>query len=116
MGASRFWQAFSFLSAPLLLGCAIQTNSAAQKSAETAWSNCIWTAIPQMDDGKSDPVSIAYGIGPRCAAQYNALSKIMIDQMITENSQDYMRAQMQNHEVELITSAVLTYRSSQKHQ
>ena len=85
-----------------------------QLSRAKAYTDCIFRALPQMDDGKSDPLSIAVGVAPRCAPEWNALSQLMIDTMTTEKSQDYMRAQMQSHEIQLATSAVLAYRASKQ--
>jgi hypothetical protein len=43
----------------------------AEKAAvEQPWTDCVARAINRLDDGKSDPVSIAYRIEPLCAVLY----------------------------------------------
>jgi hypothetical protein len=69
-------------------------------------------AVSQLDDGKTDPLSIAFGLSPRCAAQYNKLTEIMVRQAWTENGQNYARQIWKDQELKLITSAILTYRSA----
>ena len=71
-------------------------------------------AVKRFDDGRSDPASVAMGVAGACAGQYALLSDAMANGMLTENSQAYMRSQMRSEELRLATTAVLTYRASQK--
>lgn len=97
----------------LLVGCTTYDQIKPElDAAKVAWTDCIFRAVRQVDDGKSDPTSVAYGVGPRCAPQYLELTEQMLRPMTTENSQAFMRQQMRSDELKLITSAVLTYRRS----
>lgn len=71
-------------------------------------------AISRLDDGKTDPASMAYGVSPQCSTEYNRLTEAMISEMSTENGQTYMRGKMADEEVRLTTSAVLSYRASHR--
>ena len=73
-------------------------------------------AVTRLDDGKSDPASIAMGVAGACAGQYAMLSNTMQGEMITERGQAYMRDQMRTNELRLATSAVLTYRAAKRAQ
>jgi hypothetical protein len=80
-------------------------------------SDCVASGVRRLDDGKSDPMTIAAGVMPGCAPQWNALSQLEINQMTTEKAQDYMRQQMgDSHEIELVTNAVLSYRAAKRAQ
>jgi hypothetical protein len=78
VGANNFGLAISELChvfrakfTPLLLlllacnGCASPAErQAALKVGMDAWSDCVMRAVSRLDDGKSDPMSIAYGVAP----------------------------------------------------
>jgi hypothetical protein len=102
----------SLVAAVLLIlgGCA--ANQAEVVANRDAWGECVKHAVEQLDDGRSDPVSVANGIAPQCAVQYERLSQTMMSGMITEKGQDFMRGQMKQNEVQLITSAILAHRAS----
>jgi hypothetical protein len=68
----------------------------------------------RLDDGHSDPVSVALGIEPVCGVQYNTLTNIMVNQFTTEAGQENKRQLMKSNEVKGITSAILIYRSKRK--
>jgi hypothetical protein len=94
----------------LLAGCAATQEE--KKAALDTWSECIMRAVARLDDGKSDPASVAYGIAPQCAAMYQQFTETMVGGAVTENAQAYMRSETQAQEIRLITSAVLTYRAA----
>jgi hypothetical protein len=97
-----------------LAGCANVTLSELtdqDKVLNTTWSDCVRQAVGRLDDGKSDPVSIAYGVAPQCAAQYQALTEASVNKYITEGVRANMRQLMKENEIKLITSAILTHRS-----
>jgi hypothetical protein len=99
-----------------LAGCANVTLSELtdqNKALNTTWSDCVRQAVGRLDDGKSDPVSIAYGVAPQCAAQYQALTEESVNKYITEGVRANMRQVMKENEIKLITSAILTRRSDQ---
>lgn len=97
---------------PILAGC--MADEAAKQAAETAYADCSMAAVKRLDDGRSDPASVAMGIAGACSGQYQQLSLQMQGQMLTENSQAYMRDQMRANELRLATNAVLTYRASKR--
>lgn len=96
---------------PILAGCVTEGD---QNAASSAYADCTMAAVKRFDDGRSDPASVAMGVAGACAGQYAQLSNAMQGQMITENGQAYMRDQMRTNELRLATSAVLTYRASQR--
>ena len=66
------------------------------------------------DDGKTDPVSLAYGIAPQCAPQYQQFTEAEVGSYITENAQKAQRQLWKEKELQMITSAVIIHRSKQK--
>ena len=69
-------------------------------------------AIGQLDDGKSDPTSIAYGLAPKCAALYQQFTQAMVSDNITDKGHAAARDRAQAGELQLITTAILTYRKA----
>ena len=98
----------------LLAGCIADEN--AKNAASQAYGVCTTGAVKRLDDGRSDPASVAMGVAGACAGQYAQLSIEMQRGMITDNGQAYMREQMRSNELRLATEAVLTYRAAQKTQ
>jgi hypothetical protein len=97
----------------VLTGCATDAEiAAARQSAMDAWGDCVMREVARLDDGKSDPLSIAYGIAPACASLYQQVTQTMLIGMTTENSQAYMRRLTSDSELRMITTAILTYRAS----
>ena len=86
-------------------------NSAA---ALDAWSDCVLRAVAQLDDGKTDPLSIAHGVAPRCAALYADATQSAVQGMITEKGQAHTRLLYKDNELRLITNAVLTSRAAKR--
>jgi len=68
--------------------------------------------VKRLDDGKSDPVSIAYGIAPQRGELYAHLTDIMVSHNIPENGQIAMRERMKSGEVQMITSAIVAFRAA----
>lgn len=98
-------------STALLAACATAQQ---QDSARAAWGTCIAREVDRLDDGKTDPVSIAYGVAPQCAALYNELTQAAVRQYYTEAGQANMRAEMRNGELRLVTAAVVTRRAARR--
>lgn len=92
----------------VLAACA--TADVVNSPASKEWGDCIAKAVKRFDDGKTDPVSIAYGVAPQCGVQYQQLTELMVSQYMTEGGQANMRALMRANEVKSITSAVLIFR------
>jgi TPR repeat protein len=98
----------------VLAGCASSPATKSElKAVMDPWSDCIWNAVARMDDGKSDPVSVAYGIEPSCAVLYEQVIQAELKGMPeTLEMQIYMRRKYEDEELKSITDAVLTYRKS----
>src|SRR5579862_1875341 len=89
-------------SAALLSACATaSTKDDPAKKALELWGDCVMKAISQMDDGKTDPLSLAYGISPRCGVQYNDYTQIMINENWTEGGQNAARQLAKDDELKL---------------
>jgi hypothetical protein len=101
----------------LLAGCSHPATdaemTAEMTAANKAFVDCVWTATTQLDDGKSDPVSVAYGIEPSCAVQSNQLMNIVLQGARTEAGVLERRQMWPDHELKVVVSAILTYRKSQ---
>lgn len=95
-----------------LIGCV--ADEASQNAASAAYADCTMAAVKRFDDGRSDPASVAMGVAGACAGQYAQLSQHMQGRMFTEGGQASMRDTMRTNEVRLATSAVLSYRASQR--
>jgi hypothetical protein len=100
------------LASLLLSGCV--TSAEETKSLMDVWGDCVMGAVIRMDDGKTDPVSLAYGIAPQCATQYQRFTESELSNYITENGQRAQRQLWKEKEVQMITSAVLIHRSKGK--
>jgi hypothetical protein len=96
----------------LLSGCAASEQQV--DNLNSAWGACIADVVARMDDGKTDPVSLAYGIAPQCAVAYQRLSEAEVSRYITENGQAAQRQLWRDKEVQMITSAVLIHRTKGK--
>jgi len=73
-------------------------------------------AIARLDDGKSDPVSIAYGIEPSCAVLYEKFTETYLKDFHTFEGQMYMRRKLDGLELQAITADIVTYRASHARQ
>lgn len=99
-----------------LAGCIADpaAHQAAKTAATEAYAACTMDAVRRLDDGRSDPASIAMGVAGACTGQYGALTNVMVDEMSTENSQAFMRNKMRGDELRTATAAVLTYRAAKR--
>lgn len=91
--------------------CGLPAHCGRTGIRSTAWGDCVANVV-RLDDGKSDPVSIAYGIAPQRGELHAQLTNIMVSHNITENGQIAMRERMKSGEVQMITSAILTFRAA----
>lgn len=101
----------ALLLATLLAGCAGPDRSG---ELLDTWHACIVSAVNQLDDGKTDPMSVAYGVQPRCAGYYQQVVQAQVAQMLTENSQIAQRQFVQSQELKLITNQVLSHRTNRR--
>lgn len=92
------------------------TDESGQRAATAVYGDCAMDAVKRLDDGRSDPASVAMGVAAACAGQYAQLSLQMQGQMLTDNGQAYMADKMRTNELRLATNAVLTYRASKRPQ
>jgi hypothetical protein len=94
-------------------GCATEYATDAElKEVAGPWDDCVWNAVSRLDDSKLDPVSIAYGIEPICAAQYEHIIQTALKGMTSIEAQSSVRHMYQDGEIKQITSAILIYRKS----
>jgi hypothetical protein len=98
------------LAATTLLGCA------AEGAAVDAWRDCVMSAIERVDDGKFDPMSVAYGISPMCSTFYDKVRQSQMSGMITQKGQESMSATLKENELRMIVSAILAHRAQARGQ
>jgi hypothetical protein len=84
---------------------------AEKEAAEDAYNDCVLRSVALMDDGKSDPVSIARGVQPSCAALYEKLTQTVVKRATTQKGKDDAWAMYKAGEIRAITDAVLIHRS-----
>jgi hypothetical protein len=87
---------------------------AESEAAETAYNDCLLHSVALLDDGKSDPVSIAHGVQPTCAALYEKLTQTVVSRATTQKGKDDARAMYKDGEIRAITNAILFYRSRKR--
>ena len=93
-------------------GCATgQRPSPSSAAAEKVWGDCVVAAVIRMDDGRTDPLSLAHGIAPQCAVAHNEWSEAMIKENSTPEGQDAARERVNSSEIQFIKSAILIHRS-----
>lgn len=95
------------------MGCAGHSIGTDQANLRRQWGDCISTAVTRLDDRKTDPISMAYGVVPICHSIYNDLIEAMVYGYLTDSGRANMRAEMRSGEVKLATSAVLAHRNPQ---
>src|SRR5208283_2056289 len=79
---------------------------AERETAEDAYNDCVWRSVASLDDGKSDPASIAYGVQPMCAALYEKLTQSVVNRAKTEKGKDVVRARYKDGEIKAIASVI----------
>jgi hypothetical protein len=96
-----------------LPGCKMDNvvYESSQHAEEDAYATCAMDAARRLDDGFSDPGSIAMGVAGACSGQFARLVQAMAEPMRTENRHANVRDQMRTVELRLATTAVLTYRN-----
>lgn len=95
----------------LLAGCATQE---ARDASMHAWTNCIASAVARLDDGRTDPVSMAAAISPYCAQQYQIYWRTMASPIMTERGEARAAAEMRDNEVRLVAAAIVEHRARQR--
>ena len=84
---------------------------AEREAAEDAYNDCVSRSVASLDDGKSDPASIAYNVQPTCAALYEKLTQTVVNRAKTEKAKSDAQARYRDGEIKAIVSVVLVYRS-----
>jgi hypothetical protein len=87
---------------------------AEKEGAEAAYNDCLLRSVARLDDGKSDPVSIAHEVQPTCAALYERLTQTVVSRASTQKAKDDARAMYKDGEMRAITNAILFYRSQKR--
>lgn len=97
-----------------LTGCVQQGATEAEKRATLhAWISCVRQAADQLDDGRSDPVSIAFGIEPVCAGLYGQFTEAVVASVTTEDAMSDLRRLYASQELPLIATVVLIRRAKE---
>lgn len=94
-----------------LTACASYSSDAEIAAARQPWLDCVRGAIERLDDGKSDPLSIAYGIAPTCAVPSAELNRVRLKGYVSDCGGACGPAALKEQELQLITASVLSYRS-----
>jgi hypothetical protein len=97
-----------------LVECATAQPSTRSVAAAKVWGDCVMATVIRMDDGRTDPVSMAYGISPQCAVAYNEWTEAMMAENWTPGGKDAARERARASEIRLITSAILIHRSKRE--
>lgn len=106
------WKILSALIPLVAAGCAAGASQDQQIAvARQQWGDCVMDEVKRLDDGKTDPVSLAVGIAPRCKPQYLALTQVMAAPMVTQRGDYEMRQEMRQGEIQLVTAAIVSWRS-----
>lgn len=101
-------------SALIVTGC--YADRSELLASNNAWGDCVMREVARLDDGKADPMSVAYGIEPACANLYEAVIQTNLKGMITDEGRTETRRMFKEAELKLITAAILTYRASRAKQ
>ena len=101
------------LVAAALLGCATQEQKSA---AVDDWGDCVRSAVERVDDGKTDPMSVADGISAMCAAFYDKVRQSQIKVRQSSGTQKGQDANLKEGELRMIVSAILDHRAQARDQ
>ena len=99
------------LVATALLGCATQEQKSA---AVDDWGDCVRSAVERVDDGKTDPMSVADGISAMCAAFYDKVRASQIKVRQSSGAQKGQDANLKEGELRMIVSAILDHRAKRE--
>jgi hypothetical protein len=91
-----------------------EVASTEKEAAEDAYNDCVLQSVARLDDGKSDPVSIANQVQPTCAVLYEKLTQTVVNRTATQKRKDDARAMYKDGEIRAIANAVLIYRSRKR--
>jgi hypothetical protein len=101
------------LVAAALLGCATQEQ---KNAAVDDWGDCVRSAVERVDDGKTDPMSVADGISAMCAAFYDKVRQSQIKVRQSSGTQKGQDANLKEGELRMIVSAILDHRAQARDQ
>ena len=101
------------LVAAALLGCATQEQ---KDAAVDDWGDCVRSAVERVDDGKTDPMSVADGISAMCAAFYDKVRQSQIKVRQSSGIQKGQDANLKEGELRMIVSAILDHRAQARDQ
>jgi hypothetical protein len=87
---------------------------AEKEAAQDAHNDCVLGSVARLDDGKSDPVSIASEVQPTCAVLYEKLTQTVVNRAKTQKSKDDVRRMYKDGEMRAITNAIFVYRSRKR--
>src|SRR5262245_55409837 len=99
----------ALLAVLLVAGCASQQE---KDAALDTWEGCIRENVRRLDDGRTDPVSLAVGVSPNCVGLWNSYYNMTMATKITKRAQDHAREELREDELRLITAAIVAHRAS----
>jgi hypothetical protein len=102
----------SLAAASALAGCSIYGEPARPEYVEISKNilgQCMDRVIPALDDGRADPVSVAFAVRAKCGAEFNAYYQ-MVAQGYGPATQIEIMRRSPEAEIEAATAAVLEYR------
>jgi hypothetical protein len=94
-----------------LLGCATEDQKV---TPVDAWHDCVMSAVERVDDGNTDPMSVASVISPMCATAYDKFRKLQMTAMPTRQGQESMSATLKEGELRMIVSTIVAHRARSK--
>jgi hypothetical protein len=83
------------------------------RAALDPWMNCILKAAMELDDGKSDATSVAIGVEPQCAREYQSYRNVSLSG-ISFGGWAEAEKTLSVQETQWATSVVLMIRSHTK--
>jgi hypothetical protein len=106
-----------------LMGCGVPTwfentsepirSSYNSVDAEKAVVDCFYSNSIKLDDGISDPVSVAYGLEPPCSSQWDVATSMEADERnLNLAAKIRFIEKMKSDELKIATSVVLTERKN----
>ena len=101
------------LVAAALLGCVTQEQKSA---AVDDWGDCVRSAVERVDDGKTDPMSVADGISAMCAKFYDKVRQSQIKVRQSSGTQKGQDANLKEGELRMSVSAILDHRAQARDQ
>jgi hypothetical protein len=99
------------VSLALLVGCAHEATDSEVENSASGWTRCIIRSVYELDDGVSDPVSIAYGVRAGCQAFVPEYQAALLTRFHTNVGKMWVITHIQDQLLQTATHAVIRIRS-----